>query len=210
MNWVDVQQNTPEWEALRLGKVTASNFGKFMANYGKAFGEPALRYALQVALEIVTGRKAEYSFKSDDMERGHEQEPLARMLYEERFFVEVTNGGFFDCGEYGDSPDGLVCDDGVVEIKSVTAFVHRATLRRGAPDPAYRWQLVGHLDCSGRDWVDFVSYCSDYPEEQQLAVFRTYRADVTEELEQLQTRRTEFLDLVRKEVHALRSMESAA
>ena len=102
MQFHDVPQNSPEWEALRLGKATASRFACFMANDGKAFGDPAKRYALQIALERVTGRKAEYSFKSDDTDRGHEQEPVARMLYEAEHFVDVANGGFFDCGDYGD------------------------------------------------------------------------------------------------------------
>lgn len=203
MKWHDVEQNGPEWDALRLGKVTASGYAKFMANYGKAFGDPAMRYALQVALERATGRKAEHSFRTDDMERGHEQEPIARMLYEEQTFSDVTNGGFFDCGEWGDSPDGLIDSDGVLEIKCVIAPVHHATLRRGKPDPAYKWQIVGHLDGTGRDWVDFASYCSDYPEHQQLVVYRTYRGEVETELAQLAERRAEFLELVRAETEQL-------
>lgn len=203
MRWHDVEQNGPEWDALRLGKATASNYGKFMANYGKAFGDPAIRYALQLALERVTGTKSEHSFKSDDMERGHEQEPIARMLYEEQTFSDVTNGGFFDCGEWGDSPDGLIDDDGVLEIKCVIAPVHRETIRRGRFDPAYKWQLVGHLDATGRDWVDFASYCSDYPEHRQLVVYRTYRGEVETELAQLAERRAEFLELVRAETEQL-------
>lgn len=201
--WHDVEQNSPEWDALRLGKATASSYAKFMANYGKAFGDPALRYALQIALERVTGCKAEHSFRSDDMERGHEQEPVARMLYEEQTFTDVTNGGFFDCGDWGDSPDGLIGADGVLEIKSVIAPVHHATIRRGAPDPAYKWQLVGHLDATGRKWVDFVSYCSDYPEHLQLVTFRTAREQVETELAQLAERRAQFLELVRAEVEQL-------
>lgn len=204
MRWHDVDQNGPEWDALRLGKATASNYSKFMANYGQAFGEPAKNYALQIALERVTGRKAEYSFRSEDMERGHEQEPIARMLYEEQCFVDVTNGGFFDWGDYGDSPDGLVGSDGVVEIKSVIASVHRANIRRGKPDPAYKWQNVGHLDGTEREWVDFVSYCSDYPEHNQLVVFRTYRSEVLGELAQLTERRAQFIELVQAEVEHLK------
>lgn len=203
MRWHDVEQNSPEWDALRLGKATASGYAKFMANFGKAFGDPALRYALQIALERVTGCKAEHSFKSDDMERGHEQEPIARMRYEEQHFVDVTNGGFFDCGDWGDSPDGLVDDDGVLEIKCVIAPIHHANIRRGKPDPSYRWQIVGHFDGTGRDWVDFASYCSDYPEHRQLVVYRTYRKEVEAELAQLAERRAQFLDLVRAETEQL-------
>lgn len=209
MKWHDVEQNSPDWDALRLGKVTASGYAKFMANYGKAFGDPALRYALQVALERVTGRKAEHSFKTEDMERGHEQEPIARMLYEEHTFCDVTNGGFFDWGDWGDSPDGLIDDDGVLEVKCVIAPVHHANIRRGKPDPAYKWQIVGHLDGTGRDWVDFASYCSDYPEHQQLVVFRTYRDEVQEELAQLAERRQQFLELVRAETEQLTQKEAA-
>lgn len=194
--WHDVPQNTEAWQSLRLGKATASNFGCIMANDGAAFGDPAKKYALQLALELATERKAEFSFSTDHMERGHEQEPIARMLYEDAEFVDVTNGGFFDCGDHGDSPDGLIQHDGVIEIKSVTAAVHYATLKRGSFDPAYRWQLVGHLDCTGRDWVDFVSFCSEFPEASQLIVYRQTRDDFKDELKRLEDRRAKFLELV--------------
>jgi YqaJ-like recombinase protein len=199
----DVQQNSEDWEALRLGKVTASKFSTFMANDGKAFGDPAKRYALQVALELATGKKSDFSFKNDDMERGHEQEPLARMLYEDENFVDVTNGGFFDWGNFGDSPDGLVGGDGVIEIKSVIAPTHYATLMRGSFDPAYRWQLIGHLDCTGREWVDFVSFCADFPEGKQLITNRLYKVDYISELNQLSERRAQFLDLVEATLNRL-------
>lgn len=201
--WHDVPQNTEAWQALRLGKATASNFGCIMANDGAAFGEPAKKYALQLALELATGRKAEFSFSTDHMERGHEQEPVARMLYEDAEFVDVTNGGFFDCGDHGDSPDGLIQHDGVIEIKSVTAAVHYATLKRGSFDPAYRWQLVGHLDCTGRDWVDFVSFCSEFPEASQLIVYRQTRDDFKDELKRLADRRAQFLELVQKTLKSI-------
>ena len=194
--WHDVQQNGEAWEALRAGKATASNFSKFMANDGKDFGDPAKRYALQIALERITGRKAENSFSNEHTERGHAQEPIARMLYEDQNFVTVTNGGFFDLGQYGDSPDGLISTDGVLEIKSVIASTHYDTIKRGTFDPSYKWQLVGHLDCTGRDWVDFASYCADFPVASQFIVYRTYRDDFNAELERLRDRREQFLDLV--------------
>lgn len=199
----DVQQNTEAWEALRLGKATCSAFNKFMANYGKAFGDPAKDYALQIALERQTGKKADFSFSNAHMERGHEQEPIARMLYEDEFFVSIGNGGFFDWGQYGDSPDGLVGTDTVTEFKSVTAPVHYATLRRKSFDPAYRWQLVGHLDCTTRDIVQFCSYCSDFQIGKQLIVYQYTRDDFKTELEQLEERRAEFLRLVDETYQAL-------
>lgn len=206
----DVEQNSPEWDALRMGKATASCNSIFMANYGKPFGEPAHRYALKIALEQVTRRKAEHSFKNDDMERGQEQEPVARMLYEEMNFVEVGNGGFFDWDTHGDSPDGLVGTDGVLEIKCVIATTYDATIKRGKPDPAYKWQLVGHLDGTGRDWVDFVSYCSDYPEWNQLVVYRVHRHEIETELAQLAERRVEFLALVAEKVTELNHPQKEA
>lgn len=204
MTFIDVPQNTDEWLQLRLGKATASQFGTFMANEGKAFGDPAKRYALQLALEISTGKKADFSFSTEHMERGHEQEPVARMLYEEERFTDVSNGGFFDCGDYGDSPDGLVGADGVIEIKSVIAPTHYATLQRGSFDPAYRWQLIGHLDCTGRDWVDFISYCSDFPVGKQLIVHRLHRDDCQDELNRLRERRDQFLAHVRETLNVIK------
>jgi len=194
----DVRQNTDEWLDLRLGKPTASKFGIIMANEGKAFGDPAKDYALQIALELCTGKRAEFSFSNDHMERGHEQEPIALQLYEEQNFTEVRNGGFFDWIEYGDSPDGLVDDDGVVEIKSVTAKTHYANLRRKNFDPAYRWQLIGHLDCTKRQWVDFVSYCSEFPEAKQLIIYRLHRSQCESEIQRLNARRTRFLQMVKE------------
>ncbi len=193
----DVQQNTDAWQELRLGKATASNFACIMANGDKAFGEPAKKYALQLALERINGSKKEVTYSNEHMERGHQQEPVARMLYEEETFSSVGNGGFFDCGEYGDSPDGLVDMDGVIEIKSVIDSVHYATIKRNSFDPAYRWQLAGHLDCTGRNWVDFVSYCAEFPVGKQLYIFRVNRDDFSAELERLASRRVEFLSLIR-------------
>lgn len=200
MNWHNIEQNTDAWLELRIGKATASKFSCFMAHDGKDFGEPARAYALQIALERINGKKSEFGFSNDHTERGHEQEPVARMLYEDENFVDVTNGGFFDCGDYGDSPDGLVGSDGVIEIKSVIEKVHYATLLRGSFDPAYKWQLIGHLDCTGRDWVDFVSYCSGFPPDKQLIVYRLNRADYQAELDSLRARREKFLMLVNETI----------
>ncbi len=192
----NVEQNSDDWFAMRLGKATMSNGSKFMANLGKAFGDPAHAYALKLALESIQGCKIGDSYSNAHMERGHEQEPIARDLYEQEYMVTVTNGGFFCNDRYGTSPDGLVGTDGLIEIKSVIYTTHHATLKRAAPDPAYKWQLIGHLDCTGRDWVDFVSYCSEYPVNKQLLTYRVQREDVLADIESLRTRRAEFLNLV--------------
>lgn len=198
--WHNIEQNTDEWMALRFGKVTASQFGTIMANEGKAFGEPARRYALELALQTLTGRKAAYSFKSEHTERGHQMEPNARQRYEELTGELVTNGGFFNCGRYGDSPDGLVTESGVLEIKSVIAPVHHANLVRESFDPSYKWQLVGHLHCTGLDWVDFASYCTDFPDASNLLVYRLYRNECEDERNRLKARLAEFIELVDKTI----------
>lgn len=195
--WHDVVQNTEEWNDLRLGIVTCSNLSCIMANYGKAFGKPARRYALKIALEIATDKRSEFGFKNLDMERGHEQEPIARYLYSHETFLDVTNGGFFDNGRYGASPDGLVGSDGIIEIKSVIPETHYENMKRRAPDPAYKWQYIGHLDCTGRDWVDCISFCSDFTEEKKLIINRIYRGDCDKDFEMLCSRLNEFFVLIK-------------
>ena len=209
MKWHNVEQNSPEWDELKLGQPGSSAAATFMAHYGKDFGEPAQKLALRLALERITGRKSERSFTNADMERGRAQEPIARMLYEEQHFVTVTNGGYFQHDEYGDSPDGLVDEDGVLEIKSVIDSVHEATINRGKPDPAYKWQIVTHLDCTGRDWVDYASYCADYPEWDQLVVYRTYRDQVEKELSMLRERREQFIELIKAKTIEINERKAA-
>ena len=184
MIWHDVEQNGEEWDALRLGRLPLQTSALIMANDGKAFGEgQPKRYALQLALSRLKGASLSLASKRPYGARPR-TEPIARMLYEEMKFVDVDNGGFFDHETYGDSPDGLVGRDGVIEIKSVIAATHYATLTRGAFDPAYRWQIIGHLDCSGRDWVDFISYCSDF-DGKQLIVYRLTAAECQSEIARL-------------------------
>lgn len=205
--WHDVEQNSDEWENLRLGKITSSNFDIIMANYGKAFGESAKKYALKLALERIKNCKSEYNFSNAHMKRGHEQEPIARMLYEDLYFTEVTNGGFFDCGFYGDSPDGLVGDDGFIEIKSVVDTTHYANIKRGTIDPSYKWQVIGHLDCTGREWCDFISYCADFPENTQILVYRMHRHQVEQEIKMLRARREKFNEYVEQIKQQILSIE---
>lgn len=208
MKWFDIPQNEEGWFELRAGKVTGSKFHVFMANDPDAFGEPAKRYAVQKAIERITGRRiSEGGMNNEHLVRGHAEEPIARELYQDRFFVDVLPGGLFDCGDYADSPDGLVGDDGVIEIKSVTAPIHYATLKRASFDPTYCWQLAAHIDCTGRDWVDFVSYCSEFPEERQLFVYRITRDMFKDEIKRLQERRAKFLEYIKTIEDDIRNYE---
>lgn len=196
MKWLDIEQNTDEWLDARLGKITASQFGTIMSDKTDAFGETAQKYALKLALERINQKLSSNQIKTFHMKRGHEQEPIARALYEQEFFTQVKNGGFFDCGYYGDSPDGLVGVNGIIEIKSVIDSVHYKNLVRCSYDPAYKWQIVGHLECTGRDWCDFVSYCADFPADSQIIVYRIHKNEVETEIKQLAERREKFNQLI--------------
>lgn len=193
----DVEQNSDQWLDLRIGKLTGSGCGKIMANYGKAFGDPAKKLAVTVAIEQLTGKRSyNDSYSNDHMARGHEQEPLARALYEEQYFVDVSNGGFFEFGNCGCSPDGLVNNDGLIEIKSVIDHVHYSNIRRGGIDPSYKWQIYFNLLKTGREWIDFVSYCADFPEATRLYVHRVNREDCSEQFAMIEEREKQFFELV--------------
>ena len=195
MIWRDVQQNSDEWLDMRCGKIGGSSIGKVMANYGKAFGQPAHDLAVKLALEQITGDRQENGYSNEHMERGHEQEPIARKLYEDEYFCDVTNGGFFEEGDIGFSPDGI-CGDGLIEIKSVIATVHFATVSRGAFDPSYKWQLYFNLRYSTLDFIDFVSFCSSFPEGKKLFVDRVFADKCGEYFLMMDNRLNEFRTLI--------------
>ena len=199
MVWHDVDQNSDEWMALRVGRVGGSSIGRIMANYGKAFGQPAQDLAVRIALEQIIGVKSAGGFSNSHTERGHEQEPVARMLYEEWTFTDVALGGYYAIGDdIGVSPDGLVGEDGIIEIKSVIDTVHFATIKRGSFDPSYKWQLYHNLQHTGRQWIDYVSFCPDFPEDKRLFISRIERKDCAEKFEMMDTRMAEFRRLVKE------------
>lgn len=191
----DIEQNTDEWLGKRAGRLTSSKLAVVMANFGRSFGDPAKKYAVNIAIEQITGKAIPSTYSNDHMERGHEQEPIARMMYEDETFSEVENGGFF-CDEFiGCSPDGLP-SGGVIEIKSVIGSVHFANIKRQSVDPAYKWQCIGNLKFTGRDWLDFVSYCSEFPIGKQLFVHRINKSDLEQEFKMIDERVCEFKKLV--------------
>lgn len=151
----NVEHNTEAWDKLRLGRFTASIFkdlfmGKQTAGYKKAIYAPVY--------ERLTGEKPN-DFQSDYMERGHEIEPVAAIHYAELKGVELQPGGFWTVGDWiGASPDRLVGDDGLLEIKSPawnTMFDY--LLKQSLPN-IYHWQVVGQLYVTGREWCDFIAY----------------------------------------------------
>ena len=151
----NIQQNTEEWFNLRLGRFTASTFkdlfmSKTTKGYEKAIYKPVF--------ERLTNESPE-SFSSEYMERGHEMEPLAKDCYEQETFNEVSNGGFFTLDDWiGASPDGLIENDGILEIKSPAYNTMINYLLNKKLPAIYKWQVHGQLYVTGRQWCDFMAY----------------------------------------------------
>lgn len=204
MKWLDVEQNTPEWDELRAGRITASHFSDVMAHNPKAFGDTAKKLAIKIAFERINGVSMtdHYGepYQNADMQRGHIEEPQARQKYEIMKLETVENGGFFCDDWIGCSPDGLVGKNGLIEVKSVLPHVHAANKKRQAPDPAYKWQIIGNLAYTGREWLDFVSYCSFAPAPHQILVYRVYADKHKTEIKSLHQRLERFIELINKHI----------
>ena len=202
-----VEQNTAEWFKLRLGKITSSQLGKIMANYGKPFGKPAIEYAQAIALEHVMGVKDEVSgFKNDNMDRGHEFEPAAIKAYEKAMGVTVDEGGFYhertdELVALGDSNDGDCLFDGCIEVKTRIPKVMWARMKKGGVDPTYKWQVHGHLWVGQKKWCDFVDFCPEFPENKQLLIYRVDRDEAI--IEQMVGRVNEFRKVVEDHIEIL-------
>lgn len=198
-----MEQRTDEWFAARLGKATASSFHKILATL-KSGAESADRrnYRVQLVLERLTGQRQE-SFSNAAMQWGTEHEEFARLAYvmETENFVEET--GFVDHITLmaGCSPDGLVGDDGLVEIKCPTSATHKDTLISGAMPSEYIPQVQGQLWITGREWCDFVSYDPRFPEGLQLFIQRIQRDETY--IKKLENEVSRFLDEVSNEVEQL-------
>ena len=183
MKIITADQGTPEWFAARLGLATGSKFSDVLAG-GKGLTRKA--YAVQLALEIVTGKQAE-TFTNQAMLDGTEREPIARALYEAHTGNFVDEVGFcrHDSIECGVSPDGLIDEDGGLEIKCPKASTHAGYLAIPAEPSTYTAQIQGCMWVTGRSWWDFVSYHPDFPENAQLIVRRIKRdSDYIVKLEQ--------------------------
>ena len=157
-----MEQRSAEWMAARCGKVGCSRLGDVMA-FGKKNGEPLqarIDYMMELVCERLTGQNAEH-FKSDAMEWGVEYEPLARTEYEARQGLMVEEHGGQSHPTITDfwcSPDGLVNDDGGMEIKCPNTGTHIETLLNGTINPRYILQMAGACLIYNRAWWDFVSY----------------------------------------------------
>ena len=193
----DINQNTDEWMALRIGRIGGSSIGAIMANFGKSFGNPAKVLASNIALEQLTGVKIKSEFNNSHMERGHEKEPIARATYEaENGFITVSNGGYFSGSGIGVSPDGLVGKYGAIEIKDHLPHIHYDNIKRGCFNPSYKWQYFFNLKVTGRRWIDTISHCDQYPINRQNCVYRIESKDCKDKFKQIDERLKEFFQLV--------------
>ena len=163
----DLLQGTDEWHDQRRGIVTASVVGQLVTPGTVKVAKNDYSRALTASLvaERITGY-TDPVYVSDDMLRGHEDEPRARDLYSEHF-APVRESGFMvreeDGWKLGYSPDGLVGDDGLIEVKSRRQKKHLMTILSGEVPPENMAQLQAGLLVSGRAWIDYISYSGGMP-----------------------------------------------
>jgi putative phage-type endonuclease len=158
---LNIEQHSEAWHEARLGRITGTRFKSLM------MGESTQGYRdliTNIACEIITG-KAEESYVSPIMEHGIETEPEARKEYENIFGIEVKQAGFLMRDEddkyhnwIGISPDGLLPDDGILEIKCPLAKTHLEYIETNKLPSEYRYQVQGQLFVTGFGFADFMSY----------------------------------------------------
>lgn len=164
----DLIQGSEEWFAQRRGMVTASVMkGLITPSTIKPANNPEARSIVALLVsERITGW-TEPTFQNDDMWRGHEDEPRAVETYAEHYGTPVRHIGFMvrdDWGfQVGFSPDGLVGDDGSIEIKSRRPKKHLQTILVDAVPAENIAQIQCGLLVSGRQWCDYISYCGGMP-----------------------------------------------
>lgn len=169
----DIEQGSEDWLKARLGIVTASEVNHILTATGKpASNEGQRSYACQIAAERELGYIEDH-YESFDMMRGHFQEGIAREVYNDNY-DEVKECGLitrkFNGITLGASPDGLVGDDGGIEIKSRLSKFQIKTIISGEVPKDYYNQIQALLMVSGREWFDFVQYSNGMP----LYVQRVY------------------------------------
>lgn len=155
----ELEQGTPEWLEARCGIITASEMKSVMA---KGSGATRNTYMYKLIGERITGEPTA-SYSNAHMERGHEHEPIACGLYQDESGSEVEHVGFIKNHGVGYSPDGLVGDDGCIEIKSKLAHIQAEVLDKDKVPAEHVKQIQCGLWVSERDWLDFISYCPGMP-----------------------------------------------
>lgn len=188
-----MEQGTDAWFEARIGKVTASRVADVIAKTKTGYSTSRDNYMAQLVCERLTKQKAE-GFTNAAMQHGTETEPLARLSYEVAQNVLVDEVGFVPHPSIemaGASPDGLVGDDGLLEIKCPNTATHIDTLLSQTVPGKYNTQMQFQMACTGRKWCDFVSFDNRLPHELQLFVKRVPRDDVF--IKQIEAEIVQFL-----------------
>jgi putative phage-type endonuclease len=176
-NYYYMEQGTEEWFEHKLGKASASHVNDIMATVKS--GEAATRrnYRARLVAEILTGEREE-TFQSVDMANGVEREAQARMAYEFKTDNTVEQVGFVDhpiIEGSGASPDGLIGEEGLVEIKCPKTSTHLDYMMTKKIPRNYMLQMQFQMACTGAEWCDFVSYDPKLPTNLQLLIIRVQR-----------------------------------
>lgn len=154
------KQGSPEWFAARCGKVTASRVADIIAKTKTGYSTSRDNYLAQLVCERMTGKPAE-SYSNSAMQWGTDTEPFARAAYEAKVDILVSEVGFITHPSItmsGASPDGLVGDFGLVEIKCPNTATHIQTLLDQKVPEKYNTQMQWQMACTQRQWCDFVSF----------------------------------------------------
>lgn len=172
-----MEQRTLEWFATRAGKVTASRLDDLTAKTKSGYAATRANYMAQLVCERMTGMP-QSSFSNAAMQWGTDQEPIARAEYEALQGVFVEEMGFAKHPTIegaGASPDGLIGEDGLIEIKCPNTATHIETLLGEEIDSKYVKQMQWQMACTGRAWCDFVSFDPRMPENLRLFVKKVER-----------------------------------
>ena len=204
-----MEQRSDDWFAARRGKVTASRINDVMSTL-KSGGEAASRknYRAQLVVERLTDQTGE-SYINGAMQWGIDNEDAARECYQFTRGVYVEEVGFIDhptipmCGA---SPDGLVGDGGLLEIKCPDTATHIDWLLAGVVPAEHITQMQWQMDCANRGWCDFVSYDPRMPVELQLFIVRLMRDN--DRIEAISKAVVTFLGEVEATVSLLREKAS--
>ena len=172
-----IVQGTPEWFAARLGNVTGSRVADLMAKTKSGYSASRANYMAELICERLTGQQGD-RFTNAAMQWGTETEPQARAAYEFLTDRAVVETGFVlhpTLAGFGASPDGLVDDDGLLEIKCPNTATHIETLLIEAVPGKYMTQMQAQMACTGRAWCDFVSFDPRMPGDLQIWIKRVDR-----------------------------------
>lgn len=207
MRTVTAEQRTDDWYKARLGVPTASRFSDIISKTKSGASASRAKYKSELVSEILTGVSRD-NYTSSAMVWGTENEDTARLEYELLTGRSVDEIGLclHDSFNAGASPDGLIGDDGTMEIKCPDTSTHINTLKTGNAPKTYYAQIQGQLWITGRKWCDFVSYDPRLPENAQIIVIRVERDD--EYIDDLEEEVLEFVREVEQEVSFVRDYKA--